>query len=279
MQDKNVLFETLNDLWAVIPGFSSGTGADIAKALSRDLKINIIGIHRGNYPESAEEVQGCVINNGAKCEIITANGAKPENIDEITDNILKITGEQKVHMFVHSIADGSFGRFLCGTKYQLHFKQLNKTIENMANSFVYWTQHLVHKNMLAPQARLLGLTNTCGDNLIDGLGAITASKAALEIYVKHLAYELGPKGHKVNLLRFGLVETPAIQRAFDKEKWARVKKNTSFITPAKRLVTTPEVANFVSVLASSQGAWFNGATIDFSGGEVQSILSHVVHTY
>jgi hypothetical protein len=32
------------------------------------------------------------------------------------------------------------------------------------------------------------------------------------------------------------------------------------------MCTLEEVAAFVSVLARDEGAWFNGATIDFTGG-------------
>jgi hypothetical protein len=35
--------------------------------------------------------------------------------------------------------------------------------------------------------------------------------------------------------------------------------------------TVEEVGDFVSVLAGDRGAWFNGAVIDFTGGQMNSV--------
>ncbi|CAN0587035.1 unnamed protein product, partial [Laminaria digitata] len=38
-----------------------------------------------------------------------------------------------------------------------------------------------------------------------------------------------------------------------------------------------EVAPVVSVLASERGKWFNGAVIDYTGGEFQSLYDALIH--
>jgi hypothetical protein len=43
-------------------------------------------------------------------------------------------------------------------------------------------------------------------------------------------------------------------------------------------VEIEEVARFVSVLAGEDGAWFNGAVIDFSGGEFQSLYDALIYS-
>ena len=74
------------------------------------------------------------------------------------DDILNIAGKKSVHLFVHSIANASLGRFVSGESDQLVPRQFQKTFESMAHSFVYWTQEMVARDLLAPGARLLGLT-------------------------------------------------------------------------------------------------------------------------
>ena len=54
----------------------------------------------------------------------------------------------------------------------------------MAHSFVYWTQQLVERDLLAPDARLLALTNSLHESLLRQCGMVLASKAALEAYVR-----------------------------------------------------------------------------------------------
>ena len=66
----------------------------------------------------------------------------------------------------------------------------------MAHSFVYWVRALVRSRLLAPGAQLLALTNAMNDSSLANLAAIAASKAALETYVRYLAWELGPKGYR-----------------------------------------------------------------------------------
>jgi NAD(P)-dependent dehydrogenase (short-subunit alcohol dehydrogenase family) len=106
---------------------------------------------------------------------------------------------------------------------------------------------------------------------------VAASKAALEVYVRHLAFELGPRGHRVNLLRFPTVITPAVRHVYRPEVLARLEDAHRRMIPAGRMVTLDEVAGVVSFLAGERGEWFNGATIDFTGGMVQSLLDLVLN--
>ncbi|MEZ4433961.1 MAG: hypothetical protein R3F65_16265 [bacterium] len=51
---------------------------------------------------------------------------------------------------VHSIANASYGRFASLDRAQFHHKQFEKTFDSMAHSFVYWTQALLSRELLAP---------------------------------------------------------------------------------------------------------------------------------
>lgn len=71
-------------------------------------------------------------------------------------------------------------------------------------------------------------------------------------------WELGPLGHRVNLLQYGVVLTPAVERTFDDhvEKLERITARIS--------------------LAGEDGGWFNGAVIDVTGGEFQSLYDALI---
>jgi NAD(P)-dependent dehydrogenase (short-subunit alcohol dehydrogenase family) len=113
---------------------------------------------------------------------------------------------------------------------------------------------------------LLGLTNPLGESLIRPCGLIAAAKAALESYVRSLAIELGPRGHRVNLLKFSTVITPAVKTVYGPEAMERIEAVHRRMIPAGRMCTVDEVGRFVSTLAGDSCAWLNGATIDFTGG-------------
>src|SRR5262245_35713404 len=153
----------------------------------------------------------------------------------------EIAGPRRVRLFVHSIANASVGPLVLDGDNRLVPKQIEKTFSSMAHSFVYWTRELYARGLLAPGARLLGLTNPVAGSLVRDLGLIAATKAALEIYIRDLAMELGPLGYRVNLLSFGLVDTLAGRVGFASNEWERAARMAASVTPAGRLCTIDEV--------------------------------------
>jgi NAD(P)-dependent dehydrogenase (short-subunit alcohol dehydrogenase family) len=268
--------------WALILGATSGAGLAICKALAREPGLHILGVHRGNHPDGVAEVEASVRASGKQIRWLVADAGKPELIDGEADLIREIVGPQGVHIIVHSLANASVGRLASGDPAAwLHPKQIQKTFDSMAHSFVYWTQAMLRRDLLAPGARILALDNAINESLLGNLSVIAAAKASLETYVRHLALELGPQGYRVNALKFGTVESAALQWIFPAEVWDRVKAIHDRMFPAGRMNTMDEVAAFVSVLAMDAGAWFNSAIIDFTGGQMdavyQLLMDVVIH--
>jgi NAD(P)-dependent dehydrogenase (short-subunit alcohol dehydrogenase family) len=263
--------------WAVVLGASSGTGAAIAVEVAGSRGLDVFGVHRGRYLEQAQQVERDVAATGRRLVMHRADAGTAEGATQGADALLAVAGPRSVKLFVHSIASGSVGHFVSGPEAPLHPKQVERTFNAMAHSFLYWTQALVARELLAPQARLLGLTNPLTESLLHNTGLITAAKAALEIYVRHLAVELGPRGHRVNLLKFGTVMTPALRHVYSPEALERLEAAHSRMNPSGRMCTVQEVARFVSVLLGNEVDWFNGATIDFTGGMTLRLLDLVLN--
>lgn len=263
--------------WAVILGCSAGTGAAIARAVSRAPGLAVFGAHRGRHPEEAERVAADVAANGRRAVLWVADAGTAEAAKLGADALLAAAGPRRVKLFVHSIANASLGRLASGERDQVVAKQVSKTFDSMAHSFLYWTQEMLERDLLAPSARLLGLTNPLHETLLHNCGLVSASKAALEIYVRHLAFELGPRGHRVNLLKFPTVITPAVEKVYAPDVLARLEEAHRRMIPAGRMCTLDEVAGFVAFLAGDGAEWFNGATIDFTGGMTQSLLDLVLN--
>lgn len=260
--------------WALILGVSSGTGAAIARALSEDPGLSIFGVHRGNHREAAAALACEVEARGRPIALREADAGTAEGAAAGAAELLARAGPRSVRLFVHSIACASLGRLAVGDA-PLHPRQVQRTLDAMASSFVFWTRELVARDLLAPGARLLGLSNPMPEVVAEGTALIGAAKAALEVYVRHLARELGPRGVRVNLLKFGAVVTPAMARTLG-GRLAALERALVDAIPAGRLVTLEEVARLVRVLVAEEGAWFNGATIDFTGGEPQGLYDAMI---
>ncbi len=261
--------------WAVILGVTGGTGGAVARALARSPGLNVFGMHRGHYPEQAEAVARDVQGAGRRCHLVQSGAATPEEVRRGTEELATVAGPRSVRVLVHAIANASYGHFFAPGRKRFEPAHFRKTFEAMSDSFVYWTQALLDRDLLADGARLIAFSNPMVDSVVTGWGLVSAAKAALEQYVRHLGHEIGPMGYRVMMLKFGLVDTVAVQRAFEPGEWARVRREIAAGTPARRLSTVEEVARVVSFLAGPEGEWFHAATIDLTGGQTGALLDGI----
>ena len=256
--------------WALVLGSSSGSGEAMARAMARDPGLNIFGIHRGNHPEQAQALADYVRQQDRRYVEYVGEAGRIDELEQAAAALEQALEGQRVHILVHAIANASLGRLAVGPGL-LHPKQVLKTFEAMAHSFVFWTRHLVARDLVGSGARFLALTNAANDSTLADAAAIAAAKAALESYVRYLAWELGPQGYRVNALKYGTVETTAVDVVFDAKGWETVKSLHEAMFPAGRLASLEEIAKMVSFLASDGGAWFNGAVVDMTGGQMNSL--------
>lgn len=250
-------------MWAVVLGASAGSGAAIARAVAEDPGLNVFGAHRGNHPELADALRTDIERSGRTAHLHVGDVGTADGAADGAAALAEVAGPGSVRLFVHSLASASVGR-LAGDGH-LVARQVHKTFDVMAHSFVFWVQELLDRDLLAPGARILGLTNPLDESLIADCGLISATKAALEGYVRALALELGPVGHRVNLLKFSTVITPAVNQVYGSDELEAVTRAHERIMPAGRMCTVEEVGRLVSFLAGPDAEYFNGATIDFSG--------------
>lgn len=258
--------------WALVLGASVGTGAAVAVELGRHAGLHVFGVHRGRHPEEAESVRAEVAAAGRRCRMYNGDGGGWDGVQAAADQVLAEAGPRSVRVMVHSLAGASVTRLVTGPGAPPAApRQIERTFEVMAHSFVWWVQALWERDLLTPNARLVGLTNPMEDQVLRGTALIAAAKGALGAYVRHLARELAPHGHRVNLVKFGAAVTPALATTLGRDQVDGFAGVAGRAHPTGRLVTVAEVARFVRVLAGDAGEWFNGATIDFTGGEVQGL--------
>jgi NAD(P)-dependent dehydrogenase (short-subunit alcohol dehydrogenase family) len=264
------------DRWAVILGVSAGSGAAIARAVARDPGLNVFGVHRGHFPDEAKALEEELRGLGRRVVLHVGDAGDVDGALAGAALVRDTAGPGNVRLMVHSLSGASLGHFLSPLGSALSPRQFERTFNYLAHSFVYWTRALHDQGLLAPGSRILGLTNLLHDSLLHNCGLIAAAKAALQVYVRHLALELGPEGHRVNLLKFGSIVTPALARMLGPEGVARLEGSMREMIPAGRSCTFEDLGRIVAFLARDEGEWFNGATIDYTGGMTLRLLDIIL---
>ncbi|WP_436789450.1 SDR family oxidoreductase [Yinghuangia sp. YIM S10712] len=92
----------------------------------------------------------------------------------------------------------------------------------------------------------------------------SATKGALDVFTRHLAKELGPRGITVNSVVPGIVDTDTnaswLHTDPEKRAWA------SAFSAFDRVGEPAEIADVVAFAASDDARWVTGAVLDATGG-------------
>jgi NAD(P)-dependent dehydrogenase (short-subunit alcohol dehydrogenase family) len=249
--------------WALILGASSGFGAAAAVEFAR-AGCDIAGVHfdrRATLP-SAHRTRDAVLELGRQARFYNVNAADPERMTEVLQDLQPAAGQGGVAVVLHSLA---FGSLL--SLEQTSVRQLQMTTDVMANSLVMWVQGLVQRSMLGQGGRVFAMTSTGASSVWACYGAVSAAKAALEAYVRQLAFELAPRGITVNAICAGVTDTPALRKIPTHQGMIDValRKN-----PHHRLTVPQDVAAALVALAQPCTYWMTGNVIQIDGGEAIS---------
>jgi 2-hydroxycyclohexanecarboxyl-CoA dehydrogenase len=104
--------------------------------------------------------------------------------------------------------------------------------------------------------------------------AYSSSKAGLLGLTRHLAFDYGPKGVRVNAICPGGVDTPMLRAAGVREARSEAEQAArsvrmaayQFFMPIKRVSQPEEQAAAIAFLASDDASYINGVSLDVNGG-------------
>jgi len=261
MNSKNV--------YALILGVSSGFGKATALELAKK-GYNIIGAHldMGSNKQKAEELADKIRSYGVKARFYNMNAADDDKRKEIIAGIKEVFSQEenpKLRVLLHSLAFGAIKPFFAKDPENMcSKKQIEMTMDVMANSLLYWTQDLFKENLLAENSRIFALTSIGSQRAMLNYGAVSAAKAALEAYIRQIAVELAPYRITANAILAGLTDTPAAQKI---PGFPKMLKHAKEHNPFNRNTVPEDVAMAISMLVDEKFYWINGQTLGVDGGE------------
>ncbi len=255
--------------YAIVLGASSGFGRAAALALA-EIGYHIVGLHldRAATLPNAEATRQAIEQMGRRALFFNMNAAEAANretvIDKLKEEFANYPGAA-VRVLVHSLAFGSLRPFISEDHNQmLRQKQLEMTLDVMANSLVYWTQDIFKAGLWGDWGRIFAMTSAGSTRAVPAYGSVSAAKAVLEAYIRQLALELAPYNITANAIRAGVSNTPALQKI---PRHELLIQNALMRNPYHRLTTPEDVGKVVALLATPDSYWINGDVIAADGGE------------
>jgi len=238
---------------ALVTGGSRGIGRAISLRLAATGAETIIVNYLQNDTE-AEKTRNLIEANQARCLLVKANLAYPDEIDHLFDSIKGVANHLDV--FVHCAALGAFKPMI-----EVKPNQWDLTMNINARGFLLCAQKAA--SMMTKNGAIVAISSLGSQRAVPHYGAMGPTKAAVESLVRYFAVELAPNGIHVNGVSGGFVETESIKNFPDADQLmtAAVAR-----TPAQRLGTPEDIAEVVMFLVSPAARWIHGQIIVADGG-------------
>ena len=273
---RTVRNPALDGQWAVILGASSGFGAACATALA-EAGMHIFGVHldrRSTMVNVERIVETITVEHGREAVFHNINAAdaekRAEALDDLRNRLDGSDGPKTARVLLHSLAFGTLGPYI-GAKEDrpITQRQMEMTLDVMANSVVYWTQDMVSRGLLGEGSKIYGMTSGGDLRVIPQYGAVSAAKAALAAHLRQLAVELAPMGIAANAIKAGITHTPALEKI---PAGVQLLEFAREHNPSGRVTEPSDIAEALIALSATESNWLTGNTINVDGAEDITVL-------
>ncbi len=185
--------------------------------------------------------------------------------DEDIENAFNTVGNAfsgRLDILVHAIAyahiDDLGGEFI-----HISREGWNLALEISAFSLVAMARRARPLMNAAGGGSIFALTFVGGKRVVPGYNIMGVAKAALDMSVRYLAYDLGPENIRVNAISAGPISTPSSLAVEDFGSALRLVENTS---PLLRNITLEDLGGTAVYLASDLSRSVTGETIYVDSG-------------
>ncbi len=234
---------------ALVTGGGQGIGAATCKRLSQDGYDILLTYNNSSKP--AEMLVAEIRESGGD-----ALAVKVDCSDDGEVGLLGLHPWMAKSIDVLVLNHGAYNRISAN---EMTLEDLRKTMSiNFEGAVGVWKAIQQH---LTPDARIVVVGSQLGTRGSPHGADYSASKAALAIWARSLAQEVGPEGKRVNVLAPGYVDT-AILAGDSKEK--RMTRENE--VPLKRVGSPEDMASTISFLTGPDSSYITGAIIHVNGG-------------
>ncbi|CAG2169547.1 unnamed protein product, partial [Oppiella nova] len=193
---------------------------------------------------------------------VVADVTKPEDLRRLVDTTIKHFG--KLDVLVNNAGSAITARV--GEKD--FYKNYLKVMQLNLNSVVYLT-HICVEHLEKTKGNVINISSVAGKRAFTYWSPYCMSKAAMDMFTKCMAAELGPKRIRVNVINPGPVQTEIFTAmGLSDSDVNKFHEGYSKLLPVGRTGLSEDIGDSILYLASDHAAFITGASLVSDGGSI-----------
>lgn len=254
MYDPNMF--RLDQEIAIVTGAGAGIGRAIAETFAAAGAAIVVS---DRTPETAVEVAEGIVAKGGRALGIGCDVTKEDQLAALVEAAETRFGTLTI--LVNNAGGG-------GPKpFDMPMGDFRWAFELNLFSVFRLSQLAAARMAAAGRGAILNISSMAGTNMAAQMASYASSKAAADHLTRNIAYDLGPKGIRVNAIAPGAIKTKALATVLTPE----IERNMLKHTPLGRLGDPCDIANAALFLCSPAASWISGQVLTVSGGGVQEL--------
>ena len=241
---------------AVVTGAGAGIGAAIAATFAAAGAAVVVS---DRDAEKAMAVAARIVAAGGKAVGLAGDVTVEADLERVVETAVSRFGSLTI--LVNNAGGG-------GPKpFDMPMKDFRLAFELNVFSVFRLSQLAAPHMERAGHGAILNVSSMAAENKNVRMTSYGASKAAESHLTRNMAFDLGPRGIRVNGIAPGATRTDALATVLTPE----IEKAMLRHTPLKRLGEPSDMANAALFLCSPAAGWVSGQILTVSGGGVQEL--------
>lgn len=238
----------------------TGAGAGIGRAIAETFAAAGASVMVSDRVEAtAAEVAAAITAQGGKAASVACDVTKETDLEGLIAKTVAAFG--KLTLLVSNAGGG-------GPKpFDMPMQDFRNAYDLNVFSLFRLAQLAAPEMEKAGGGAMLAITSMAGDNKNKRMASYGSSKAATNHLIRNIAFDLGPKGIRVNGIAPGATRTDALNSVLTDAIEAKMLQNT----PIHRLGEPQDMANAALFLCAPASAWVSGQILTVSGGGLQEL--------
>lgn len=240
---------------ALVIGGTGGIGEAVCLQMGQD-GYNVV-IHYHKNKNKAQDIKERIEESGGNAYVVMANILSKDEIKEMTSKAMRAFGT--IDIIINCAASVIPNIKFNDLEWDDYLKQLELNIKSTFEIIKEVAPYMIESKY----GKIINIGSLAADKPNADWSHYITAKAALTGLTRSLAFELAPKGIRINMITPSLISTELTADVPEK-----IKLLTAAQTPLRRLAVTTDVAGAVSFLASDKSNFITGENIRINGGQV-----------